>query len=193
MSVEAAGPTTNPDLGGLERRSLLRAAREAIAAHLAGHTAELPLATGGLTEAGGAFVTLRRAADGELRGCVGQLEASEPLIETVAKMAVAAATRDSRFEPVTGRELDSLKVEISVLSPLWPIRPSQVEVGRHGLVLRYGDKRGVLLPQVPVEHGWGLEAFLAHTCEKAGLPADTWRRDDVELQAFTATVFGEGD
>ena len=108
-------------------------------------------------------------------------------------MAVAAATRDGRFEPVTASELASLRIEISVLSPLAPIRPADVEVGRHGLLLRYGDRRGVLLPQVPAEHGWDREAFLAHTCEKAGLPADTWRRPGVELSGFTATVFGEGD
>ena len=193
MSAEAAGSATSRELGALERSTLLRAAREAIAAHLARRKPELPPATGGLAEAGGAFVTLRRLAGHELRGCVGQMEASEPLIETVAEMAVAAATRDGRFEPVSASELDSLRIEISVLSPLAPIRPADVEVGRHGLLLRYGGRRGVLLPQVPVEHGWDLEAFLAHTCEKAGLPADTWSRPGVELQAFTATVFGEDD
>jgi AmmeMemoRadiSam system protein A len=193
VSAEAAGPTANLDLGALERLSLLRAAREAIAAHLAGRKPELSPATGGLRGARGAFVTLRRASDGELRGCVGQTEASEPLLETVAEMAVAAATRDGRFEPVSASELESLRIEISVLSPLAPIRPSEVEVGRHGLLLRCGDSRGVLLPQVPLEHGWDREAFLAHTCEKAGLSADTWSRPGVELSGFTATVFGEDD
>ena len=193
MSAEAADPAAHPDLGALERTSLLRAAREAIVAHLAGRKPELPPGTGALGAARGAFVTLRRVADDELRGCVGQMEASEPLIETVAEMAVAAATRDGRFEPVSASELDSLRIEISVLSPLVPIRPSEVEVGRHGLLLRCGGRRGVLLPQVPVEHGWDLEAFLAHTCEKAGLPADSWSRPGVELQGFTATVFGEDD
>ena len=193
MSAEAAGPTANASLDALERRSLLRAAREAIAAQLAGRQAELPLATGGLRGARGAFVTLRRLSDDELRGCVGQMEPSEPLLDTVAAMAIAAATRDGRFDPVTASELAALRIEISVLSPLVPIRPSDVEVGRHGLLLRYGDKRGVLLPQVPLEHGWDRETFLGHTCEKAGLPADTWRRPDVELSGFTATVFGEDD
>jgi len=193
VSAEAAGPTANASLDALERRSLLRAAREAIAAQLAGRQAELPLATGGLRGARGAFVTLRRLSDDELRGCVGQMEPSEPLLDTVAAMAIAAATRDGRFDPVTASELAALRIEISVLSPLVPIRPSDVEVGRHGLLLRYGDKRGVLLPQVPLEHGWDRETFLGHTCEKAGLPADTWRRPDVELSGFTATVFGEDD
>ena len=158
----------NLELDPLERRSLLRAAREAIAARLAGRRPELPKATGSLALPRGAFVTLRRAADEELRGCVGQMEADQPLLETVAAMAVAAATRDGRFAPVSARELDSLRIEISVLSPLEPIRPADVEVGRHGLLLRCGDRRGVLLPQVPAEHGWDREAFLAHTCEKDG-------------------------
>jgi len=193
VSAEAADPAAHPDLGALERTSLLRAARAAIVAHLAGRKPELPPGTGALGAARGAFVTLRRVADDELRGCVGQMEASEPLLETVAEMAVAAATRDGRFAPVSASELDSLRIEISVLSPLVPIRPSEVEVGRHGLLLRCGGRRGVLLPQVPVEHGWDLEAFLAHTCEKAGLPADTWSRPGVELSGFTATVFGEDD
>jgi AmmeMemoRadiSam system protein A len=189
----AAGATADLELGAPERRSLLRAAREAIAAHLAGRQPELPPASGGLAGARGAFVTLRRALDHELRGCVGQMDASEPLVRTVAEMAVAAATRDGRFEPVRASELDSLRIEISVLSPLAPIAASGVEVGRHGLLLRCGERRGVLLPQVPVEHGWDRETFLAHTCEKAGLPSDTWKRPDVELSGFTATVFGEDD
>jgi AmmeMemoRadiSam system protein A len=193
VSAEAAGPTAGIDLDALDRSSLLRAAREAIAAHLAGRDARLPAATSGLCSARGAFVTLRRASDGELRGCVGRLEASAPLLETVAAMAVAAATRDSRFEPVSASELELLRIEISVLSLLAPIRPSDVELGRHGLLLTSGDCRGVLLPQVPLEHGWDLEAFLAHTCEKAGLSVDAWSRPGVELQGFTATVFGEGD
>jgi uncharacterized protein (TIGR00296 family) len=82
-------------------------------------------------------------------------------------------------------------IEISALGPLQPIRPEHVEVGTHGLLISYCGRRGVLLPQVPVEHGWDRETFLAHTCHKAGLPADTWRKAGVELRGFTATVFSE--
>lgn len=181
------------ELDALERRSLLRAAREAIAARLASQKASLPPLEGGLAAARGAFVTLRRASDGGLRGCVGQLEGDAPLLMTVVDMAVAAAARDGRFDPVTADELVSLRIEISVLSPLEPIRPSEVEVGRHGLLVRRGARRGVLLPQVPVEQGWDRETFLAHTCEKAGLPPDAWTQPGVELLGFTATVFGEDD
>jgi AmmeMemoRadiSam system protein A len=124
------------ELNALERRSLLRAAREAIAARLASQEAALPPLEGGLAAARGAFVTLRRASDGGLRGCVGYLEADAPLLVTVTNMAVAAALRDRRFDPVTAGELVSLRIEISVLSPLEPIRPSDVQVGRHGLLRR---------------------------------------------------------
>ena len=170
------------------RRCLLDVAREAIAAHLAGRRPRLPV---GDVSGHGAFVTLRQNADGELRGCVGQIESSDPLVETVAAMAVAAATRDTRFHPVTANELFSLRVELSVLSSLQPIAPGDVEVGRHGLLVRLGERRGVLLPQVPLEHAWDRESFLSHTCEKAGLPSDAWRQPGIEITGFTATVFGE--
>ena len=148
-------------------------------------------ATGALAEKQGAFVTLHRK-DGELRGCVGLMRAEASLLDTVARMAVVAAIEDGRFAPVTAGELDGLRIEISALAPLEPIRPEDVEVGRHGLLIGHRERRGVLLPQVPVEHGWDRETFLAHTCRKAGLPEDAWREPGVELLGFTATVFGEG-
>jgi AmmeMemoRadiSam system protein A len=181
------------ELDAAERRALLAAARESLAAHFEGRPPALPPAAGALGRPGGAFVTLRRAADAELRGCIGHMEADAPLLDTVAEMAVAAATRDVRFSGVTERELPSLRIEISVLSPLAPIAPADVEVGRHGLLVSCGGRRGVLLPQVPGEYGWDRETFLAHTCEKAGLPRDAWREPGVELLAFTATVLGEDD
>ena len=179
------------DLTGDERRALLKAARESIAVHLCGRPAELPAPSGALALPRGAFVTLHRTEDGELRGCVGMMRSDEPLLRTVARMAVAAATEDGRFDPVTLEELVEIRLEISALGPLQPIRPEDVEVGRHGLLISQGSRRGVLLPQVPVEHGWDRETFLAHTCRKAGLPEDTWRKPGVELLGFTATVFGE--
>jgi AmmeMemoRadiSam system protein A len=185
VPVAAAG-----ELTAEERKALLRAARESIAAHFQRRGPDLPIATGALAENRGAFVTLHRR-DGELRGCVGMMRSDRPLLETVARMAVASATEDGRFDPVTEAELAGLRIEISALGPLEPIRPEDVEVGRHGLLISYGSRRGVLLPQVPVEQGWDRETFLAHTCGKAGLPEDTWRRPGVELLGFTATVFSE--
>ncbi len=178
-------------LSGEERRLLLRVAREALRAHFAGRAYSPPEAGGAAGEARGAFVSLHRRDDDDLRGCVGQIESALPLVETVARMAVAAATHDGRFEPVTGEELPELRLEISALGPLRAVTPEEVEVGRDGLVVSYADRRGVLLPQVPLEHGWDRETFLGKTCGKAGLPADTWRRPDVALVAFTAEVFGE--
>jgi AmmeMemoRadiSam system protein A len=188
----AAAPASF-ELDAAERRTLLAAAREALAAHFAGRPPALPPAAGALGRPGGAFVTLRRAADGELRGCVGHMEADAPLLDTVAEMAVAAATRDVRFSRVTECDLPSLRIEISVLSPLTPIAAADVDVGRHGLLVACGGRRGVLLPQVPGEYAWDRETFLAHTCEKAGLPRDSWKKPGVELLGFTATVFGEHD
>lgn len=184
-AVAAAGHLTAGD-----RQALLQAARESIAAHFRGRRPQLAAATGALAEKRGAFVTLHRP-DGELRGCVGLMRSDRSLLDTVARMAVAAAIEDGRFDPVTEAELEGLRIEISALGPLAPIRPEAVEVGTHGLLIGYESRRGVLLPQVPVEHGWDRETFLAHTCWKAGLPEDTWQKPGVELLGFTATVFGE--
>jgi AmmeMemoRadiSam system protein A len=172
------------------RMRLLEVARLAIAAHLTGEE----LAIGDDGEPGpsqGAFVTLRTRGSGELRGCIGHVEADQPLVSTVRRMAVAAATQDPRFPLVTREELDTLQLEISVLSSLSSIRPEEVEVGRHGLLLRFRGRSGLLLPQVPVAQRWDRETFLDHTCRKAGLPPDTWRDPACELLAFTAIVFGE--
>ncbi len=181
------------ELSAEERGILLRAAREAIEAHLAGRKPRSAESTTALREPRGAFVTLRGRAGGELRGCVGVMEAREALLATVVRVAVAAATADGRFEPVTREELAGLTLEISALGPLHEIRPPEVEVGRHGLLLRCGERHGVLLPQVAVEHGWDRETFLERACWKAGLPAGAWRQPGVQVLAFTAEVFGEGE
>lgn len=141
-----------------------------------------------MIEPRGVFTTLYLR--GQLRGCVGYLAAIRPLYRAVAETARAAAFEDSRFCPVTREEAPELKISLSILSPLHPIRPEQVEVGRHGLVISDGLRRGLLLPQVPVEHGWDRETFLEQTCRKAGLPAGAWRESG-ELEAFTAEVFGD--
>ncbi len=189
MSAAAVGKGSQ-ELTREERSAALEIARGALEAHFRGERGHWP-AAGGLAQPRGAFVTLHRREDDELRGSIGTMEAERPLAEAVARMAVAAATQDGRFDPVTADELPALRIEISALGPLQPIRPEEVEVGRHGLLISQGRRRGVLLPQVPVEHGWDRETFLAHTCWKAGLPEDAWRRPGTELLAFTAEVFGE--
>jgi AmmeMemoRadiSam system protein A len=121
---------------------------------------------------------------------VGYAVPVAPLYRAVAETARAAAFDDSRFQPVSRDEAPQLAVSLSVLSLVFPIRPEEVEVGRHGLLISRGSHRGLLLPQVPLEYGWDRETFLSQTCRKAGLPADALRKGAV-LEAFTAEVFGD--
>ena len=175
-----------------ERRWLLRLAQLAIGAAVRGQGRREPLrmaeATPHLREARGAFTTLHE--NGNLRGCIGYVLAVAPLEQTIRETARAAALEDSRFPPVSEDELERLQVEISVLSPMFRIAPEDVVVGRHGLMISHEGRRGLLLPQVPEEWGWDRETFLAQTCRKAGLPADSWKRG-AKIEAFTAEVFGE--
>lgn len=185
-------PGLTPDPLSVEDRAFLLAiAREAIGARLEGERLPARDVAGALTERRGAFVTLTSVADGSLRGCVGYVEPAFPLWETVCRAAEGAATEDGRFDPVVSEELERLAIEISVLTPLRPIRPEDVEVGTHGLLIRRSGRGGLLLPQVPVEHGWDRSTFLDRVCRKAGLPAAAWRDPTAELLGFAAEVFGE--
>ena len=179
-----------PPLSDRARTQLLRLARQAIEQCTLGR--RLPAAEAppeeSLSGRCGAFVTLSKA--GLLRGCIGHIEASVPLSETVRECAVAAAVRDPRFEPVTPVELADLHIEISVLSALTDVRPEEVEVGRHGLLISRNFQRGLLLPQVATQWHWDRDQFLEQTCIKAGLPPDAWRHG-ARIQAFTAEVFAE--
>jgi AmmeMemoRadiSam system protein A len=180
-------------LGTEDKRLLLALARRAIEARLAGRPLPDEPARGLLAERRGAFVTLRRRSDGELRGCVGYVEPLYALAEAVTRAAASAATADDRFAPVLLQEVPRLALDVSALGRLEPLTPDAVCVGVHGLVVRWRGRSGLLLPQVAVEHGWDAETFLAHTCLKAGLPADTWRQPGVELLGFSADVFGDAD
>jgi len=185
-SVEA-GPVAYLDAS--QRKELLGIARRALDGYLgAGKIPPEEGVRGKLAAHGAAFVTLTK--NGRLRGCIGYTEAVAPLFKVVQECAVAAATEDPRFPPVSPNELPALRFEISVLTPLVPIRPEEVEVGRHGLMVAQGGMRGLLLPQVPVEWGWDRETFLDQTCVKAGLSPSAWRHG-ATLRAFTAEVFGE--
>jgi AmmeMemoRadiSam system protein A len=179
------------ELTDAEQQSLLRIARQTLEAHVRGRAVPVPeAATERLREPRGVFVTLHEK--GELRGCIGFVEACKPLYQAVREMAIAASTEDPRFEPVRPAELGDIDIEITALSPLRPLAsPESVVVGRHGLVIRKGRSSGLLLPQVPVEQGWNREQFLEHTCLKAGLPMSTYRDKDAQLFTFTGQVFGE--
>ena len=178
-------------LSEADQQELIRLARQALEESVRYHRlSKIQEPQGRLCDQCGAFVTLHKA--GRLHGCIGYIEAARPLYQTVRECALAAALHDPRFSPVTPDELDSLRLEISVLSPLTEIRPEQVEVGRHGLLISRGFQRGLLLPQVAVEWKWDRERFLAETCLKAGLPQDAWKQG-ATIQAFTAQVFSEPD
>jgi len=181
-------------LSAAARQRLLAMARRAIEGQLGGEPPaeeDLGELRAELERRSGAFVTLTRRADGELRGCVGVPEPLYRLDQAVARAAVAAALYDGRFDPVHRAELPELSLHVSVLGDLRPVEPAEVEVGRHGLVVRYAGRSGLLLPQVAADRGWDRERFLDETCRKAGLPPGTWRQPACELLAFTAVVFGE--
>lgn len=167
---------------------MLQIARRSVHAYLADEELQLPeFESLDLTDTRGVFVTIHRGSD--LRGCVGTIEPQAPLDRSVAGCAVAAASRDPRFMPIQLSELPELQFEISVLSPLQDVTDIEsIEVGAHGLVISKGNARGLLLPQVAIEHYWTREQFLNETCRKAGLPPNAWRQG-ARIQSFTAEVF----
>ena len=145
----------------------------------------------------GVFVTLKE--HGELRGCIGFPLPVMPLGKAVVKAAVAAAFGDPRFPPVKGGEVEMLEIEISVLTVPELVdaeRPEEylekIKIGRDGLIIEYMGNSGLLLPQVPVEEGWGVEEFLSHLCMKAGLPPGTWMEGPVTIKAFQAEIIRGG-
>jgi AmmeMemoRadiSam system protein A len=173
-----------------ERALLLRLAHDSILSALERREISLDPPSRHLAEARGAFTSLYR--NGELRGCVGYALAVSPVYRAVADTARAAAFEDSRFPPVTLADARDLQIELSILSPPRAIAADAVEVGRHGLLITIFGHRGLLLPQVAVEHQWDATTFLQQTCRKAGLPPDAWQRG-ATIEAFTAEVFGEKD
>jgi AmmeMemoRadiSam system protein A len=182
-----------PDLDAQDRRRLLEIARQAVT--LAVRQQRSPQLTdpgGRLSRPAAVFVTLHKHRG--LRGCIGHVTALEPLYRAVADAAVSAALQDPRFPPVRDDELGDLEIEISVLSPMVSVDPAgaekRIEIGRDGLLVSRGRRRGLLLPQVAAEYGWTAREFLEETCLKAGLPRDAWSSGAV-VEMFSAVVFGE--
>jgi AmmeMemoRadiSam system protein A len=173
-----------------EQRTLLRLARRALEHYFdTGRRLEPSVKDPRLMEKRGAFVTLK--VDDELRGCIGYPLPLKPLADTVAEMAVAAASEDYRFDSLTREELDRTKIEISVLGLPEPLKNAEeVCVGRHGIIVSKGLNRGLLLPQVPVEQCWDRETYLRHGCLKAGIGPDEWKKG-AKIEVFTAQVFSE--
>ena len=143
-----------------------------------------------LTTDFGAFVSLHKGD--ELRGCIGTCFPTQPLYKSVIEMTEAAASRDHRVPPINANELPHIRIDVSVLSPLQLVDdPLSLQVGKHGLHIARGEKRGVLLPQVATQYGWDMETFLCQTCLKAGLPKNGWKWPETKIMGFTALIIEE--
>jgi AmmeMemoRadiSam system protein A len=182
------------ELNDHEKRELLRIARATLREYFS--TGVIPPGAPHrpcLVAPAGAFVSLHKGK--ELRGCIGTFAETTPLYRAIQEMAISAATRDPRFEPLLHEELIETDIEISVLSGLTPVGspPEGIEIGRHGLHVTKGFLRGVLLPQVAVTSGWTAEEFLCETCKKAGLDPLAWRAPQAIVEVFSAQVFSERD
>ncbi len=199
LRTAGAGPEPQGSRFDIEaRRLLLRIARDAIEAAVRGlPPPRLPEPLPDVLRAPlGAFVTLETAGTGRLRGCIGQMGAppGETLASVVQHAARSAALADPRFPPVQPEELDGLRVEVTVLGPMRPIDgPEQVRIGRDGLLVAHGGRRGVLLPQVATRYGWDAETFLEQTALKAGLPPEAWRWPGTERYAFEGWKIREAE
>ncbi|MCX7598625.1 MAG: AmmeMemoRadiSam system protein B [Armatimonadetes bacterium] len=191
--MEEAPLGSADNLSDEQKKTLLKLARKAIQAWVGeGRRVKPPEGDPAFCEPRAVFVTLK--SHGRLRGCIGCLEPEAPLGEAVVEYAISAAVRDPRFPPVSPQEVKELDIHISVLSPLRPVnKPEDIVLGKHGIVVAQGFRRGVFLPEVAVEQGWDLPTTLSILCqEKAGLPSDAWKRD-AKLYVFTTQSFGEED
>ena len=169
----------------LARRTVVRQLQNIPAANEAFFSENLKTKTG-------AFVTLHK--QGQLRGCIGYVEAFMPVQEAIASLAVSAAFNDPRFPTLSAAEVELVDLEISVPTPAVPVGDiSQIEIGRHGLIIKQGFRHGLLLPQVATEYHWDVSTFLEQSCRKAGLPADAWNKPDSSLSCFEALIFNEAD
>jgi AmmeMemoRadiSam system protein A len=187
-TVDNSSAGVENELSAEERAILLRLAHEAILSAFSEKETSLDPPTPHLAEPRGVFTSLYLR--NELRGCVGYVLPVNSVYRAVAETARAAAFGDSRFAPITRAESQDIKIQLSILSVPQPIPVDAIEIGRHGLLVTMHGNRGLLLPQVAVEHGWDRTTFLEQTCRKAGLPSDAWQ-EGAKIEAFTAEVFGE--
>lgn len=185
----------SPDEGAY----LVKLARKTIEVYLSGKTPAPPEdAPEKLRRKQGVFVTLYTYPERELRGCIGVPMPDYPLIEATMRAAIASATEDPRFLPVTLEEMSRIIVEVSALTPPEEIRfsdpkelPGMIRIGEDGLIIEAGGFSGLLLPQVPVEYNWTPEEYLMHLCLKAGLPSTYWLTGKMRIYRFSAQIFEE--
>ncbi|KAF0150553.1 MAG: AMMECR1 domain protein [Ignavibacteria bacterium] len=180
------------DLTSEEKKILLAAARNSILSLFETVTIEKPdyKKHPVLKSHSGAFVTLTE--NKRLRGCIGYIIGDKAVFETVCEAAIQAAKYDPRFSPVRKEEIKDISLEISILSKPFPLNCyDEIELGKHGLILQEQGRRGLLLPQVPIEHKMNKEEYLDAICQKSGFNKSYWKEKELKLSAFTATVFSE--
>jgi AmmeMemoRadiSam system protein A len=179
-------------LSEADRKAILELARQAVEeAVCRRRLLEQFSRTGVFEQQRGVFVTLHVAK--RLRGCIGVIEATEPLGDSIVRCATSAALEDPRFSPMRPEELRDLEIEVSLLSPLQPIRPEEIVIGEHGLLVEQGFRRGLLLPQVATEYHLDRERFLRETCHKAGLDGGAWKAPETRIYAFSCEIMGENE
>jgi len=176
-------------LSEADRKAILELVRQAVEEAVCRNRRleEIPQ-TGIFERRCGVFVTLHVGK--RLRGCIGVIESKEPLGQSIARCAVSAALEDPRFTRMLPEEIGNFEIEVSLLSPLERIRPEAIEIGKHGLLVEQGLRRGLLLPQVALEHRLDKDRFLRETCRKAGLPDDAWKSPETRIYGFTCEIVG---
>jgi AmmeMemoRadiSam system protein A len=189
----ASGNTAIPraaEFTYLERRQLLALVHDAILSVLEHREIITLLSSARFAAPRGVFTTIYLHS--QLRGCVGYPLPTAPLHRAIVETARGAAFEDTRFPPITLEEARESEISLSILSPLKTASPEEVEIGIHGLLVSKDDRRGLLLPQVPLENGWDRVTFLEQTCKKAGLSPNAWQ-SGATVQVFTAEIFGDRD
>ena len=176
-----------PDLNPKQKTKLIRLGFEAIRDYLTNQKIpDIIIDDPELEQDSGVFVTIRQNSN--LRGCIGTLTADTPLYLAVKNMSIAAATSDPRFRPLNLEDLSQISIKVAVLSPLNRIDIDHIEIGKHGLLIVHQGRRGVLLPEVPVDRGWDKTEFLTHLCLKAGLDPQSIKNNP-KLYGFTTIEF----
>ena len=173
------------ELSTVERDAILAEADDAVRAAVGAARDDVPDCPE--LDVSGLFVTLR--IGGRLRGCIGFLEPLPTFAATLREAARRAATEDPRFPSVEPDEVDDMTVDVTLLGPLVPLSDARdFSIGDHGLVIEAHGRRGLLLPQVAVEHDWDKTRFLEALSEKALLPRDAWEHPSCRLYRFAGTV-----
>jgi len=177
-------------LSDAERKAIVELARQGVVEAVCHARLVHPIPKQGVfARRCGVFVTLH--LQGRLRGCIGVIEAREPLGESLVRCAAGAALEDPRFPPMRPEEVNEVEIEVSLLSELQRIKPEEIEIGKHGLVVERGSRRGLLLPQVATEHQLGREEFLQEACVKAGLARDAWEDPGTMVSGFTCEIVAQ--